>query len=91
MAHCRFLHGTPGQVGFAPTARRGRRNDKKERVVVSVGLLPWDSAVVGAAGTGWLAAYEGYCGQILAAALAPGEEEVVDSRPGMIAKVVGLA
>ena len=37
MAHCRFL-------GFA-------RNDKKERVVVSVGLLPWDSAAVGAAGT----------------------------------------
>src|SRR5579859_1084242 len=27
------------------------RNDKKERVVVSVGLLPSDSAVVGAAGT----------------------------------------
>src|SRR5579859_5892368 len=27
------------------------RNDKKERVVVSVGRLPWDSAVVGAAGT----------------------------------------
>src|SRR5579863_3225073 len=33
MAHRRFL-------GFA-------RNDKKERVVVSAGLLPWDSAVVG--------------------------------------------
>ena len=26
------------------------RNDKKERVVVSVGLLPWDSAVVGRRG-----------------------------------------
>jgi hypothetical protein len=26
MAHCRSLHGTPGQVGFA-------RDDKKERVV----------------------------------------------------------
>src|ERR1700741_1956002 len=32
-------------------ASLGARNDKKERVVVSVGLLPWDSAVVGAAGT----------------------------------------
>ena len=34
MAHSRFL-------GFA-------RNDKKERVVVRIGLLPWDSAVVAA-------------------------------------------
>jgi hypothetical protein len=24
------LHGTPGQVGFAPAARRGRRDDKGE-------------------------------------------------------------
>jgi len=39
----------------------------------------------------WLAAYEGYCSQILAAALPAGEEEVVDPRPGMIAEVVGLA
>ena len=37
MAHSRFL-------GFA-------RNDKKERVVVSVGLLRWDSAVVEAVRT----------------------------------------
>ena len=27
--NCRSLHGKPGQVGFAPTARRGRRDDKK--------------------------------------------------------------
>src|SRR5882757_2770387 len=26
--NCRSLHGKPGQVGFAPTARRGRRDDK---------------------------------------------------------------
>src|SRR6202789_1393310 len=28
--NCRSLHGTPGQVGFAPTACRGRRDDKGE-------------------------------------------------------------
>ncbi len=38
-ANCRFLHGTPGQVGFA-------RNDKQERVVEKRGLLPRERALV---------------------------------------------
>ena len=67
MAHSRFL-------GFA-------RNDKKERVVVSVGLLPWDSAVVGAAGT----PYFDY-----ARSLAEKSRRLGSKRPGDLSHTRGL-